>query len=62
MWRTLANGKQKIPIGSSTKLRRKKMIDKVKQHGNKLVDEVRSLWSYHIFKIAIVLIAVSLVV
>ena len=38
------------------------MIDKVKQHANKLVDEVRSLCSYHIFKIAIVLIAVLLVV
>ena len=37
------------------------MIDKVKQHGNKLVDEIRSLWSYHIFKVAIVLIAVLLV-
>ena len=37
------------------------MIDKVKQHANKLVDEVRSLWSYHIFKIAIVVIAVLLV-
>ena len=38
------------------------MIDKIKQHANKLVDEGRSLWSYHIFKIAIVLIAVLLVV
>jgi|TARA_R100000479_G_scaffold122650_1_gene63192 hypothetical protein len=38
------------------------MIDKVKQHVNKLVDEIRSLWSYHIFKVAIVLIAVLLVV
>ena len=38
------------------------MIDKVKQHGNKLDDEIRSLWSYHIFKVAIVLIAVLLVV
>jgi len=38
------------------------MIDEVKQHGNKLVDEVRSLWSYHIFKIAIILIAVLSVV
>jgi hypothetical protein len=37
------------------------MIDKVKQHANKLVDEVRSLWSYHVFKIAIVLIVVLLV-
>ena len=37
------------------------MIDKLKQHANKLVDEVKSLWSYHIFKIAIVLIAVLLV-
>ena len=37
------------------------MIDKVKQHANKLVDEVRSLWSYHVFKIAIVLIVVFLV-
>ena len=37
------------------------MIDKVKQHSNKLVDEVRSLWSYHVFKIAIVLIVVLLV-
>jgi hypothetical protein len=25
------------------------MIDEVKQHGNKLVDEVKSLWGYHIF-------------
>ena len=38
------------------------MIDKIKQQGNKLVDEIRSLWSYHIFKVAIVLIAVLLVV
>ena len=38
------------------------MIDEVKQHGNKLVDEVRSLWGYHIFKIAIILIVVLLVV
>ena len=37
------------------------MIDKIKQHANKLVDEVRSLWSYHVFKIAIVLIVVLLV-
>ena len=38
------------------------MIDKVKQHGNKLVDEIRSLWSKHIYKVALVLIAVLLVV
>ena len=31
------------------------MIDEVKQHGNKLVDEVKSLWGYHIFKIGIIL-------
>ena len=31
------------------------MIYDVKQHGNKLVDEVKSLWSYHIFKIGIIL-------
>ena len=37
------------------------MIDKVKQHANKLVDEVRSLWGYHVFKIAIGLIVVLLV-
>ena len=37
------------------------MIDKVKEHANKLVDEVKSLLSYHIFKIAIVLLAVLLV-
>jgi hypothetical protein len=44
------------------KLRRKKMIDEVKQHGNKLVDEVKSLWGYHIFKIGIVLVIISLLI
>ena len=38
------------------------MIDEVKQHGNKLVDEVKSLWSYHIFKIGVVLIVISLLI
>ena len=37
------------------------MIDKIKPHANKLVDEVKSLWSYHVFKIAIDLIVVLLV-
>ena len=38
------------------------MIDEVRQHGNKVIDEVKNLWGYHIFKIAIVLVAVSLVI
>jgi hypothetical protein len=38
------------------------MIDEAKQHGNKLVDEVKSLWSYHIFKIGVVLIVISLLI
>ena len=62
MWKIQVNGKQKILISSSMKLRRKKMIDKAKQHGNKLVDEVKSLWSYHIFKIGIVLVIILLFV
>ena len=32
------------------------MIDEVKQHGYKLVDEVKSLWGYQIFKIGIILV------
>ena len=38
------------------------MIDEVKQHGNKLVDEVKSLWGYHIFKIGIILVIISLLI
>ena len=38
------------------------MIDEAKQHGNKLVDEVKSLWSYNIFKIGIVLVIISLLI
>ena len=38
------------------------MIDEAKQHGNKLVDEIKSLWSYHIFKIGAVLIVISLLI
>jgi len=38
------------------------MIDKLKQHGNKIVDEVKNLWGYHVFKILIVVIVVLLVV
>jgi hypothetical protein len=38
------------------------MIDEVKQHGNKLVDEVKNLWGYHIFKIGIVLVIISLLI
>tara|TARA_R110001583_G_scaffold88111_1_gene228909 strand:- start:6 stop:122 length:117 start_codon:yes stop_codon:yes gene_type:complete len=38
------------------------MIDKVKQHGNKIVDEIKNLWGYHIFKVAIVLIVILSVV
>jgi len=38
------------------------MIDEVKQHGNKIVDEVKNLWGYHIFKVAIVLVIILLVV
>ena len=30
------------------------MINEVKQHGNKIVDEVKNLWGYHVFKILIV--------
>ena len=39
-----------------------KMIDEVKQHGNKIVDEVKNLWGYHTFKVAIVLVVILLVV
>ena len=38
------------------------MIDKVKKHGNKIVDEVISMWGYHIFKIAVVAIVGLLVI
>ena len=38
------------------------MIDEVKQHGNKIVDEVKNLWGYHTFKVAIVLVIILLVV
>ena len=27
------------------------MINELKQHGNKIVDEVKNLWGYHVFKI-----------
>ena len=37
------------------------MINEVKQHGNKIVDEVKNLWGYNVFKILIVVILVLLV-
>ena len=38
------------------------MIDEVKQHGNKIVDEIKNLWGYHVFKVAIVLVVILLVI
>ena len=46
---------------SFTRLRRKNMINEIKQHGNKIVDEVKNLWGYHVFKILMVVILVLLV-
>ena len=38
------------------------MIDKVKQQGNKIVDEIKNLWGYHVFKVAVVLVVILLVI
>ena len=62
MYKILVNGRHQILMTSFTRLRRKNMINEIKQHGNKIVDEVKNLWGYHVFKILIVVIVVLLVV
>jgi hypothetical protein len=45
-WKTQVNGKQKILISSSTKLRRKNMIEKCKAVCCRVWDKVKAGWNW----------------